>query len=157
MIRKMENTPKKRSTIHICSEQEQLSRMRLILVGNGDPTTGLVHMVKSSLFTQKNIEDKVHDISDKVNEISDKYNETLFTAQSAIRAIEKYKSDEDNFKLGQDAVRKSVSQKRNLIIVRTFEIITIVIALFMAYVGFNQYSKDQNEIIEEIQKIEVLK
>lgn len=158
------NVPKKRVTkvrvknVHKCSEQAQLSRMRHILVGNGDPTTGLVYLVKASIATQKAIEVNISEIKDKVKEISGQYSETLSAAQSAVRAIEKYKSDETNFKDGQATERKSINQKRNMFIVRFIEIAALVVAIFVAIISFKEYSeqytKNQEKIMQEIQDIQ---
>jgi hypothetical protein len=93
--------------IHTCSEREQLERMRLILVGNGDPKTGLAYLVEAS-------NKSISDIKTDISEIKLQLKETIIAASTAASSIEKYKLEVKSFEAGKDDAEEKAIIAENL-------------------------------------------
>jgi hypothetical protein len=132
-----DNTPKKKierkpRNLHKCSEKEQLDRMRLILVGNGNPKTGLVFLVESSIEHQKIIMDDISSIKSDIKT-------ALESAGTATRAIEMYKAEE----ISKDTTKKDIEDRaivaKNLALTRSrdtwYKIFTILGLAIAIYFG----------------------
>lgn len=93
--------------IHKCSEKVQLERMRVILVGNGDPKTGLAFKMEKSI-------DDISEIKTTILDIKDKLNETIIAASTAASSLEKYKLEVKSFENGkEDAEEKAAINRKN--------------------------------------------
>jgi len=92
----------KRRSTHKCSEKVQLDRMRVILVGNGDPKTGLAFKMEASIKD-------ITSIKDDISEIKNQLKESITAASTAASSLEKYKIEVKAFNDGKDDVEEKQS------------------------------------------------
>jgi hypothetical protein len=89
--------------VHKCSEKVQLERMRMILVGNGDPKTGLAFKMEESIQDIATIKNDITDIKTQLKE-------TIAAASTAASSLEKYKLEVKSFENGKN----DAEEKRNI-------------------------------------------
>jgi hypothetical protein len=110
---KKEDDPKKKKTgrkpvyIHKCSEKQQLERMRLIIVGNGNPETGLAFIAKANVKA-------ISEIKEDITYIKNKLEETIIAASTAASSLEKYKLEVKSFEAGKDDAEEKAIIAENL-------------------------------------------
>jgi len=85
--------------IHICSKEEVLDRMSVILLGNGHPEDGLAFRFREFM---KDHERVVSDIS----EIKNKIDIAITSASHTAKALAEYQAEMKGFDNGQDSIEK---------------------------------------------------
>lgn len=137
----------KRKPDHFCTQEETIKRISYLLVGNGEPEEGLAfkfaEFMKDHVVVVKNIEE----IKEGVKGLHERSDENRAAAVTVANALEKYQAETKQFEAGKESLRV----KRNLTISRVIQTVTILIALFMAALGYKNLTKGQKEIKTETQ------
>ena len=110
--------------------------MSYFLVGNGNPKEGILFKFEQFMGEHGELIQNIKDIKTKVDELHGRADENKEAAATAMRAIEKYRLEENLFKAGKDDVIKANKLRQNLLISRVSTIIAIGISLFMAWLGY---------------------
>jgi len=153
---KTKKEPTKRRASHKCTEKVQLDRMRLILVGNGDPKTGLAFKMEQSIKD-------ISDIKSDISEIKTQLKETITAASTAASSLEKYKIEVKSFNDGKNDIEERQSIAENLRIEKEnqkrahsrdnwYKILTIAGIIIAIYFGFRN-NKNTDKVVENTDKI----
>jgi hypothetical protein len=119
-------TRRKPKVVHICTKEELLDRIGLVLFGDGTPEDGISFMFRESLKHQETL-------SKDVQEIKGKVTEAIESSGKAVRALESYKKEISTVELTKEKMKSTRKEKFEKT-VRLIEIFVIVIGL-----GFTIY------------------
>lgn len=127
-----------RETNHRCTKAEILNRHSEILertdyllYGNGTPKDGL--LFKMDTFIREHAT-----IMSDISEIKLTVGKAITDSATTQKLLEKYRSDEEQFERGKNAINEleEIKKKNNRENIKlTIQVITVIIALFMAYLG----------------------
>lgn len=126
----------KRKITHVCSQEETIKRLNYFLVGNGNPQDGILFKFDKFMSEHGILLEDIKEIRTKVEELHGRADENQKSAATAMRAIEMYKLEDDSYTAAKTALDTANRLKRNLLWSRLTTIVTIVISLFMAYMGY---------------------
>lgn len=152
-------TPQKKE-MHYCTQNEAINRINLILVGNGDPKTGVLFKVVAMTDMVDTIHSNIEKISLSINGLAEKYENNLIATQKATSAFEIYKSENQGILKGKEQViqdiDKSKEQSRTNFL-KKLQVVGTIIAtlsfLVMAYFQYANYNRTKT-IKAEVERID---
>jgi hypothetical protein len=120
--------PKEVAILHVCTQEKQISKMSLLLVGNGNPKDGYIYKVMEMSDEMKNMNEKLTGISGIVKELHEK----------SIGKNEIEKTDKEN-----RAERRAVWQKWVMTISCVVGALALILTLYLSF----RSNEKQNVII----------
>lgn len=105
-------TRTKKVSDHYCTKEEAFDRVNLLLVGNGDPESGLAFKVARLADQFKETHTDVKEIKDSVKVLAKMYDDTFDAASSVASAFEQYKSEREYYTKGKESVIDEEEKKR---------------------------------------------
>lgn len=121
---------------HFCTQEETIKRINYLLVGNGNPKEGILFKFEQFMNEHGDLIEDIKEIKEGVRGLHSRADENKQAAATVASALEKYKLETDVFEKGKKSVIEGDRLKRNLMYSRVITIGTIVISLFMAWLGY---------------------
>jgi hypothetical protein len=144
----------KTKIIHYCTQEEAISRINLILVGNGHPEDGIAYKVLQMAKTHESILASLEKIDNNIKELSDKYDIAIDCSKTAKNAIDNYKREVEQFEKGKEVILEKVDKwgdKKHSKIIRIATLIGVVIsAILLSLTVYNSF-KPKTVVEETIQ------
>ena len=145
------------SAVHKCSQEENLKRMNVILVGNGHPEQGLAFIVKQTCNDMATIKEDIAEIKTDIKSLALMYDNTFNAAVTTQSALEKYKSEMEQYENG----KKYVREYKNNNVLKVIQVVGAIIAfLAMAsgmWFGFKAIQKNTADLSNKIEQLETTK
>jgi hypothetical protein len=140
-IRKTRPKQKEIAVIHVCTQEEQIKKMNLILLGNGNPKDGYVYKVMEMGDSVKSIGKDISEIKTKLSGVSE-VNTELEVQRRVSVEIEKIKDkgDEKNIK------NKALSWQSVGVVVAILMLITSITIGIINLVHTSEIPGIKNEI-----------
>ena len=135
---------------HVCSQEENLAKLNLVLLGNGHPEDGIAFKVLAMAENHKIIKDDIGEIKDSLKKITDNQTQTFAAATMAAHAIEQYKAENDKFEAGKKVIVETISKKTS----GWMQFAAVVIAAIMMIFGYMNIKKDSTQLDQKIKTME---
>jgi len=126
----------------IKEQADAIAQIQLWLAGNHDPENGMI-------YKMIDVVNDVKDIKEDIKEIKSTISAAIEGSSKASSALEKYKSETKHFEAGKEAVRV----QRNLTLTRIVQIGGLVIAAYMAYLGYKKLEENSLKTDDKIDNL----
>lgn len=136
--------------IHICTQAENIAKLNLVLLGNGNPETGVAFKVLRMADSNEVIRVDIREIKDSLEKLALLHEQTYAAATTAASAVERYKSDALQFEAGKQSVVTNSNQKTS----RWLQTAAVVIASVMMVFGYINIKRDSDSLNTKFNAIE---
>lgn len=132
--------------LHICSQEENLAKLNLVLLGNGHPEDGIAFKVLSLVESNRIIKDDIGEIKDSLKKLTDNQNQTFSAAMMAAHAVEQYRAENDKYEAGKKSVTDSMTTKTS----GWMQFAAIIIAAIMMIFGYIDLKQNNTKLDSKI-------
>jgi hypothetical protein len=116
-------------------QEEALSQINMWLAGNHEPENGMIYKMIDTIKS-------VDMIKSDISEIKGSVNKAIQDSENTQQLLLKYKSDEEQFEKGKQAIveLQDIKEKNKRDDIKfAIQIITVIVVLFGAYLGAKEF------------------
>ena len=136
--------------LHICTQAENIAKLNLVLLGNGDLENGVAFKVLRMADSNEIIKADIREIKDSLTELALLHKQTYEAATTAASAIERYKEDAVQFEAGKQSIVTTTNQKS----AKWLQTIAVIIAAVMMIFGYINLKRDSDTLNTKFNNIE---
>lgn len=135
---------------HYCTQEEQIRKMSLILVGNGDPKNSVVYRLEAVVDDLPKIKEDIQTIKDHIKDSNENFNVLIKEITSVGQNFQNFKT-----KIETENNEKEKTESKNIFKSRDnwYKILTIIGLGVAIYFGFRNNSK-QDKVINTTEQTE---
>jgi hypothetical protein len=125
-----------------------------MLVGNGEQQEGILFKFEQFMDEHGRLIEDISEIKKGVESLHNRADENRLAAATVASALEKYQAETRQFEAGKNLAENVAKVKRNLMYSRLTSIVAIIISLFMAYLGYREFTKKQNTTQQAVKELQ---
>lgn len=145
----MAKTSPRTKNIHVCTQEDAIVRINTLLVGNGNPKSGLAFKVErlSDQFEETHAD--VKEIKQSLKDLTKMYDDTFDAASSVASAFEQYKAEKESYRQGKESVINEVVKKKDDNKKITTIVLSILVLLVTIINVYGAYFSRENNILNK--------